>query len=701
MNRIFNETDQTNVSLSRPVVLIADDDSVIRSMFRKVLEQKNCIVIEAVNGVEAVDQFRTRQLDMVFLDVLMPLKNGIDVCAEIRNMELEYSTPLFLLIAHDDMQSISMGKNVAATDFITKPINWSLFSERLDYLLATMELQKNNCGQHSNTQKLLEMAGVSEWRWNLSNDRLTLNRRALDLLDVKQQVIKGIDSFLDLFPDSDRERLQEFFNRAKQQAQSFEVEQKLIHPSKKECFIRILGQVAVDESGVPQAINGIIQDITSIRRDEDMILHQAYYDSSTDLPNLLSLKERLAHALEVAEQTQSQVAVILLGIDRFQIINASLGHEKANQLWVEFAGFLRQCLHQGDTLARISENDFVILLEGVRDVDQVQKYLQNIRVSLMSAPLSLSGEQLHVSLSMGVAIYPEDDITPDTLLKSANQALRKARARGGDQECIFSRDISQRLHDRLQLERELRTALQQGQLEILYQPQKSLQTGKIIGVESLLRWNHPDYGVIFPSRFIPLAEESGLIGSIGAYVIEKAIRQALVWHNQGHDIRLGINLSALQFNQSNLIEQIKNVLETYPLPAYKIDFEITETIAMRHADASIETMHQLKKLGVHLSIDDFGTGYSSLSYLHQFPLDVIKIDQSFVKDIKDKQNGAIAKAIIAMAHSLGLEVIAEGVENQLQLDFLKQNNCQYIQGYLVSKPLTADEFEAFIANFDS
>ena len=701
MNRIFNETDQANVSLSRPVVMIADDDSVIRSMFRKVLEQKNCIVIEAVNGVEAVDQFRTRQLDMVFLDALMPLKNGIDVCAEIRNMELEYSTPLFLLIAHDDMHSISTGKNVAATDFITKPINWSLFSERLDYLLATMELQKNNCGQHSNTQKLLEMAGVSEWRWNLPDDRLTLNRRALDLLDVKQQVIKGIDSFLDLFPEIDRERLREIFNSAKQQAQSFELEQKLIHPSKKECFIRILGQVAVDESGVPQAINGIIQDITSIRRDEDMILHQAYYDSSTDLPNLLSLKERLAHAIEVAEQTQSQVAVILLGIDRFQIINASLGHEKANQLWVEFAGFLRQCLHQGDTLARISENDFVILLEGVRDVDQVQKYLQNIRVSLMSAPLSLSGEQLHVSLSMGVAIYPEDDITPDTLLKSANQALRKARARGGDQECIFSRDISQRLHDRLQLERELRSALQQGQLEILYQPQKSLQTGKIIGVESLLRWNHPDHGVIHPSRFIPLAEESGLIGSIGAYVIEKAIGQALVWHNQGHDIRLGINLSARQFNQSKLIGQIKNVLETYPLPAYKIDFEITESIAMRHADASIETMHQLKKLGVHLSIDDFGTGYSSLSYLHQFPLDVIKIDQSFVKDIKDKQNGAIAKAIIAMAHSLGLEVIAEGVENQLQLDFLKQNNCQYIQGYLVSKPLTADEFGAFIANFDS
>ncbi len=701
MNRIFNETDQANVSLSRPVVMIADDDSVIRSMFRKVLEQKNCIVIEAVNGVEAVDQFRTRQLDMVFLDALMPLKNGIDACAEIRNMELGYTTPLFLLIAHDDMESISRGKNVAATDFITKPINWSLFSERLDYLLATMELQKNNCGQHSNTQKLLEMAGVSEWRWNLPDDRLTLNRRALDLLDVKQQVIKGIDSFLDLFPESDRERLREIFNSAKQQAQSFELEQKLIHPSKKECFIRILGQVAVDESGVPQAINGIIQDITSIRRDEDMILHQAYYDPSTDLPNLLSLKERLAHALEVAEQTQSQVAVILLGIDRFQIINASLGHEKANQLWVEFAGFLRQCLHQGDTLARISENDFVILLEGVRDVDQVQKYLQNIRVSLMSAPLSLSGEQLHVSLSMGVAIYPEDDITPDTLLKSANQALRKARARGGDQECIFSRDISQRLHDRLQLERELRSALQQGQLEILYQPQKSLQTGKIIGVESLLRWNHPDHGVIHPSRFIPLAEESGLIGSIGAYVIEKAIGQALVWHNQGHDIRLGINLSARQFNQSKLIGQIKNVLETYPLPAYKIDFEITESIAMRHADASIETMHQLKKLGVHLSIDDFGTGYSSLSYLHQFPLDVIKIDQSFVKDIKDKQNGAIARAIIAMAHSLGLEVIAEGVENQLQLDFLKQNNCQYIQGYLVSKPLTADEFGAFIANFDS
>lgn len=693
---MVNNLSITGYSHEQPVLMVAADDAVIRSMFRKILEQKNCTVIEAVNGVEAVELFRTHKPDMVFLDALMPLKNGIDACAVIRGIERGNKIPIFLLIAQDDLQSISSGKNVAATDFITKPVNWSIFSERQDYLLAAMELQKNCHRQQNFTQKLLSMARLGDWHWTLHNDQINLSQQVISLLDVQQQEINNIASLVDLFPESDGERLREVFNQARYHAQDFEVEQKLIHSSKQEFFIRIIGQVTVDESGSPQTVDGIIQDITSIRRDEAMILHQAYYDSLTDLPNLLLLKERLSHALQVAEQNRSQIAVVLLGIDRFQIINANLGHEKANQLWIEFAGFLRQCLQQGDTLARISDNDFVILLEGINDIDQVQNYLQNIRDSLKSAPLCLSGELLHVSLSMGVAIFPEDDITPDALLKSANQAMRKARARGGDQECFYSRDINQRLHDRLQLERELRKALKQEQLEILYQPQQSLQTGKFFGVESLLRWNHPEYGVISPSRFIPLAEESGLINDIGAYVIEKAISQALVWYEEQYNIQLGINLSSRQFSQSDLVEQIKIVLEAYPIPANKIDFEITETIAMNDADASIEQMHQLKKLGVHLSMDDFGTGYSSLSYLHQFPLDVIKIDQSFVQDIKDKHNGAIARAIIAMAHSLGLEVIAEGVENQLQLDFLKQNNCQYIQGYLVSEPLTAAKFEEFI-----
>ncbi|MFW2374504.1 MAG: EAL domain-containing protein [Gammaproteobacteria bacterium] len=701
MSQIYNQIDQAKVSSSQAVVLIAEDDNVIRSMFRKVLEKKNYSVVEAVNGVEAVDLFRTHHPDMVFLDVGMPLKNGIDACAEIRDMDIEQSIPVILLIADNDMQSMAIGKNVAATDFITKPVNWSMLAERLDYLIAAIALQKQCRKQHGRAQKILTMARLGDWCWTLQNDQLKLNKQARDLLGVQQAEINDIDSLVNLFPQNDRERLRKVFDQAIQQGQGFEIEQKVIRASKQESYLRLVGQVNIDESGSPASIDGFIQDVTSIRRDEDMILHQAYYDSSTDLPNLVLLKERLTHALKVAEQTDAQVAIVLLGIDRFQIINASLGHEKAKQLWVEFSGFLRQCLQPGDTLARISENDFVIMMEAVKDIDQVQSYLKNVRKSLMAAPLCLSGEQLHVSLSMGVAIFPEDDITPDALLKSANQAMRKARARGGDQECFYSRDISQRLHDRLQLETELRRALQLGQLEILFQPQQSVQTGKIIGAESLLRWNHPEHGVIFPMRFIPLAEESGLISAIGAYVIEKAIHQALLWHEQGYDLRMGINLSARQFRQSDLVAKIEKVLKTYPVSASKIDFEITESIAMSDADASIAQLHQLKKLGVRLSMDDFGTGYSSLNYLHQFPLDIIKIDQSFVKDIKDKQNGAIAKAIIAMAHSLGLEVVAEGVENQLQLDFLKHNNCQYIQGYLLSKPLTADEFETFIKTFDA
>ena len=275
--------------------------------------------------------------------------------------------------------------------------------------------------------------------------------------------------------------------------------------------------------------------------------------------------------------------------------------------------------------------------------------------------------------------------------------MRKAKGLGGDQEHFYTNDMNRRVDDRLRMETGLRSALEKNELELFYQPQVDAKTRKIIASEALVRWRHDEYGLVSPIRFIPLAEETGLIQPLGHYVLEQAIMQTRKWNQQGHDLSVGINLSARQFMQADLVDQIKMLIQQYEIKPDNIDLEITETIAMQDADNSINKMHQLKELGVKLSMDDFGTGYSSLSYLHQFPLDVLKIDRSFVKDIVgNSEDGAIARAVIAMAHSMNLKVIAEGVETEEQYQFLKDHECEIIQGYLISKPVPAKEFELLL-----
>jgi diguanylate cyclase (GGDEF)-like protein len=442
---------------------------------------------------------------------------------------------------------------------------------------------------------------------------------------------------------------------------------------------------------------GTIQDITTLKRAEDLILHQAYHDILTDLPNQTLFKDRLDHALKVAEHSRTHVAVILMDIDRFQVVNNSLGHDAGNILLVAFAGFLQQFVQEGDTVSRVSGNEFAILLESIQSPDEVNEIIRRIRTSLKDNAFELDGEQVFVTVSMGIALYPDDDFNGDSLMQCANAAMRKAKAQGGDQEFFYTSGMNRRVHDRLKMESDLRQALEEQGLELYYQPQVDAVNRKIVAMEALVRWKHAQHGLISPIRFIPLAEETGLIQPLGKWVLKQAIVQTRRWHDKNFRLRCGINLSAKQFMQQDLVACVQQYIDEFQLDARFIDLEITETVAMQDAENSIQKMHELKRLGVNLSMDDFGTGYSSLSYLHRFPLDVLKIDRSFVKAIRGHRgDGAIARAVIAMAHSMDLQVIAEGVETEQQFDFLKLNGCNMMQGYLISGPLDAAAFEALL-----
>jgi len=680
-----------------PLLLVVDDDIVIRSMLMKALQKQGFDTIEAPNGAEGIELFRQHRPDLVLLDVLMPVMNGFEACHEMRVLDPERIVPIIMLTGLDDVASVDRSFDAGATDFISKPINWSLFTQRVRYALKSREMDFELRKSRHRINYALKVAMLGYWDWDLQTDKIIFPPGVLEMLGIERNTELSFKDLVNYVPDDDRDRVVHAFEDAKTRGARFVLEHRLHTADNKERYVYQQCDVIMGEDKKPRYILGTIQDITALKRAEDMILHQAYHDLLTDLPNQTLFKERLTHAIKVAEHANHQVAVVLMDIDRFQLINDSLGQDIGNELLVAFAGFLSSVVNESDTVARISGNEFALLLESASSVEEITQTLSSLKQALKENVFDLGDQQVVVSLSLGISIYPDDEATAGELIQCANAAMRKAKSLGGDQEHFYTHDMNRRVDDRLRMETDLRNALENNELELFYQPQVDASTRKIISSEALVRWRHKKHGLVPPIRFIPLAEETGLIQPLGHYVLEQAIKQTKIWNQQGHNLSVGINLSARQFMQADLVEQIKQLIQQYEISPKSIDLEITETIAMQDAENSINKMHHLKELGVKLSMDDFGTGYSSLSYLHQFPLDILKIDRSFVKDIVgNSEDGAIARAVIAMAHSMNLKVVAEGVETEEQYNFLAEHGCEIIQGYLISRPVPANEFEKLL-----
>ncbi len=677
-----------------PLLLVVDDDIVIRTMLMKALQKQGFDIIEAPNGAEGIELFRQHRPDLVLLDVLMPMMNGFDACQQMRVIDPECTVPIIMLTGLDDVTSVDKSFDAGATDFISKPINWSLFTQRVRYALKSRDMDFELRKNRYRIEHALKVAMLGYWDWDLKNGQLTFPPSVLEMLGFERSTEMSVELLISYVPEDDRDRVSHAFDDAQNRGVRFEIEHRLQSTDNKERYVYQHCSVVMGDDKKPRYILGTIQDITAFKRAEEMILHQAYHDLLTDLPNQTRFKERLTHAIKVAEHAHHQVAVVLMDIDRFQLINNSLGHDIGNELLVAFAGFLGGFVSEGDTVARISGNEFALLLESAASTEEITQIVSNLNRTLKENVFDLGGQKVIVSLSLGISIYPDDEMGAAELIQCANAAMRKAKSRGGDQEHFYTRDMNRRVDDRLRMESDLRSALENNELELFYQPQVDTKTRKIIASEALVRWRHKEYGLVPPIRFIPLAEETGLIQPLGHYVLEQAIKQTKIWNMQGHDISVGINLSTRQFMQADLVDQINQLIQKHEIDPQNIDLEITESIAMQDAENSINKMHRLKELGVKLSMDDFGTGFSSLSYLHQFPLDVLKIDRSFVKDIVgNREDGAIARAVIAMAHSMNLKVIAEGVETEAQYQFLTEHGCEVIQGYIISKPVPVDEFQ--------
>lgn len=432
---------------------------------------------------------------------------------------------------------------------------------------------------------------------------------------------------------------------------------------------------------------------TVVKERTEELRYMAHHDALTGISNRVIFMDKLEHAIFRARHHGNQVALLFLDLDRFKVINDSLGHHVGDEILREVAHRLQGCIRQTDTVARLGGDEFTVILENMSSTDGVTKVACEI-IGKLAEPLKIQDHDLVITASIGIALYPSDTNDINTLIKFADTAMYKAKDSGRNAYKYYSEHMGNMGENRLALEMQLRNALERNEFLLYYQPQIDAQTGQLTGAEALIRWQHPEFGMVSPLEFIPLLEETGLIIATGEWVLKEACKQARQWQLSGHDkMSIAVNLSPLQLCDSNLIPQLQTILSDTDFDASLLELEITESMLMRNVDSAIEMLKSINELGVSIAIDDFGTGYSSLSYLKKLPLNKLKIDRSFIKDITiSSEDLAIVSTIIAMAKTLQLKVVAEGVETTEQEQLLRQRECDYLQGYLISKPLPADEF---------
>jgi diguanylate cyclase (GGDEF)-like protein len=693
-----------------PLVLVVDDDEVVRLLARETLEKAGLLVEEVKDGELALAAFARFQPDIVLLDVMLPGKDGFAVCAEIREYPGGDDTQILMMTGLDDIESIRRAYDVGGTDFITKPINWVILGYRVRYMLRAsqaVESLRQNEARFANAQRI---AHIGSWEWNVLKDELYCSEELYRIFTVDAI---GFDatyqSFLNSVHPLDREFVSTAIEEALYEKKPYNIDHRILLPDGVERIVHAEAEVSRNEDGRPVWMAGIMQDISERKRAEQQIYNLAYFDSLTGLPNRLLFKEHLGHALAHATRTNRLAAILFLDLDRFKQINDTLGHSIGDKLLQKVAECLVICVRKCDTIgrgrgddlvssvSRLGGDEFTVLLTDIDTIQDAARVALRI-INTVSQPFNLDGHEVIVTTSIGISLYPDDGKDVVTLIKNADTAMYHAKDQGRNNFQFYNQSMNSTAYERLVLENHLRKALEREEFVLYYQPQFDIATAEILGVEALIRWRHPDLGMVSPAEFIPLAEETGLIMQIDEWVLNTACAQNKAWQEAGlPPIIMAVNLSGQNFIRKNLLGIIGRIINDTCLDPHYLELELTESVLMKNAKETASTLRVLKDMGLHISIDDFGTGYSSLSYLKRFPLDTLKIDQSFIREITtDPDNAAITTAIIAMAHSLKLRVVAEGVETEAQLAFLREHGCQAMQGFLYSRPLPAADIVRFI-----
>lgn len=701
----------TRMSEYAEKILVVDDEKLHLKSLKTLLDKQGYRVELANSGEAAIEMLKVMDIGLLLLDLNMQGIGGVEVMEYIRDQHI--NTTVIVVSGGSSFESVQDALKHGAYDYIRKPYAFENLINSVNNALKKRQLETDNNAMQI---KLQESEKLHRYMINKSPDivymldsqgRFTfVNSRIETLLGYQPSEIIG-EHYTTIIHEDDREKSEYVFNERRSHNRGInngvELRLKCKNSDASRYFENRMLPIEVNSVGVYSMSSdaqgdkfvgtyGIARDITDRIEAEEIIRFQAYHDMLTRLPNRTLLQDRLDQAISHAKRNNSQLAVMFLDLDRFKVVNDTLGHIIGDKLLQAVSLRLKKCIRECDTLGRIGGDEFTLLLPDVKSCEDSVRVAQKINAALKD-PFCINGNEFFISASIGIAHFPDDGQSMDTLIKHADIAMYHVKGNGKDGYQLFNSGMNEIYSRHMAMENDIRRALQGNQFQIYYQPQVNIETNEVFAMEALIRWNHPLQGMVSPTEFMNIAEETGLILPIGDWVLKKACEDLHRWRKAGlTEVRVALNLSVCQLSQENIVSDIIDTLKSFDIPGDKLEIEITENVLMKDMDNCILKLSQLNEYGIKIAIDDFGTGYSSLTYLKKLPIDTIKIDRSFIHDMhSSEENASIVIAIIAMAKGLNLNIISEGVETAAQLEQLRTWRCVNAQGFLFGRPMVETE----------
>ncbi|MBF0422734.1 MAG: EAL domain-containing protein [Magnetococcales bacterium] len=676
----------------KPLFFVVDDDAVVRLTLGRFLEKQGFAAVGLENGVRVLEELDRCLPDIILLDARMPGMDGFATLTAIKSKQEAQRIPVLMITGLHDDESVDRAYAHGAVDFITKPVNWAILRNRVTHLLREIDHERRLYLAASVFDNTTEGIAVTDIHGNIQSVNPAFTKitgyLASEVIGRNMRLLRSGHhdaTFYAMF-------WQSLLSEGKWQGEFNNRHQDGSIISQWVTINSILGSDGRVESYVC-----LYSDLTALRESEANFAYLRGHDSLTDLPNRHFFQERLAQVLMENLDHSTRVGVMVLDIDRFKVVNDTLGHDKGDQLLIRVSRRLQEVLPKNVIMARLGGDSFGFIMPDLyyaRDAAHAAQAL----LDALGEPFIIDGDdalEFFVGASIGIGVSPLDGVDVKTLLRNTDVAMYHAKEQGRNNFQFYRNDLNIATMARMRLETSLRTALERGEFVLYYQPQVEMATGFLAGAEALLRWRHPVHGMIAPGDFIPLAEETGLIIPLGQWALKAACQQIAAWRQQGlPPLRIAVNLSGIQFKQPDFIDRVIHVVHESGVEHHWLELELTETIAMGNVEETFHKLQTLSEENFQLAIDDFGTGFSSLNYLRRFPIDTLKIDRSFVSNcVEDADDGIIVRTFIGLAHSLGLSVVAEGVEDAKQWEFLMNEGCDIVQGYYFSRPLPVEAFE--------
>jgi diguanylate cyclase (GGDEF)-like protein/PAS domain S-box-containing protein len=691
-------------------VLVADDDHFIRVLVKDALEAEGFRVSEVADGREVLSTFSRLKPDIIILDVVMPGHDGFCLCQEIRATEAGHTVPIVMMTGLDDIDSVKKAYAAGATDFITKPLNLPLIGYRIQYIYRSSRILEKLKQSETRLVDAQKIANLGSWEMDLASGDVYWSQEVYTIFGMEPADGDiSHDVFMNAVHPEEKDAVAARMEKAFSEENNFSIECRILAQNGRTRTILTKARITRDENNKATWAVGFVQDITERKEVEEKIRLLAYYDTLTGLPNRILFHDYFSHAVAFATRTKTQIGILFVDLDRFKLINDTLGHTVGDKVLKDVANRLDAGIRKYDYIARehvadidaevarFAGDEFIVLLKNVRDHFDAAKVAQRIQDSL-TMPYIIDGTEIIVTPSIGISLYPVDGENLEDLIKFADIAMYHAKESGRNNFQFYSRSMDTTAKDHLVLEGQLRNAIKRDELFVCYQPIIQVPSFKITGLEAVVRWRHPERGILSAASFVPMAEETGLITEIDEWVLFSVCKQIKEWQDcSDHSWMVTVNVSGRNFKKRTLVETVGRALQSTGIDPRWLKLEITEGVLIDKDGYVVSALNSIKEMGIRLALDDFGTGYSSLGYLRKFPLDILKIDKSFIKDLLvDPDCASITTAIIALARSLKLDIIAEGVETKEQMELLLEKGCEKQQGNYFSPPLSLADLEVFV-----